>query len=105
MENGINDYSDPTNLEEIKTHLTTLATLGEVKEYVEEILPGWFVGLLKSYSDDYLHLNNNWQNICDKIGCKKTEIILVKDLSHEPNYSLISLLAEIFLYLSSFLFA
>jgi hypothetical protein len=96
MKNCINDYSDPPNLEEIKTHLSTLATLGEVKKYVEEILPGWFIGLLKNYSDDYSHLNSNWQKVCEKIGCEKTEIILVKDLSHEPNYTLISLLAEIF---------
>jgi hypothetical protein len=91
-----NDYQDPNNVEQIKNHIKTLQTLGEVKNYVQEIFPNWFVTIIDDYSDDYQHLKHNWQEVCNKIGCKKTSILIVDELSHEPNYSLILFLAELF---------
>jgi hypothetical protein len=96
MEKNIRDYSDPPNLNEIKEHLSTLQSLGEVKKYTDEIFPEWIIGIINQYSNDYPHLNENWKKVCGKINCNKTEILLVKDLSHEPNYTLTILLAEIF---------
>ena len=91
-----NEYKDPTNVEQIKTHINTIETLGEVKDYIQNIFPNWIITVIEDYSDDYPHLKINWQKVCDKIKCKKTCILIVEELSYEPDYSLTLFLAELF---------
>jgi hypothetical protein len=96
MNNKEIDYSDLSNSDEIKQNLSNLKTLGDVKEYIDTIFPNWFIATIDNYSDDYPHLKKNWSDICEKIGIEKTQILIVDQLSHEPQYSLILFFAEIF---------
>ena len=96
MKDNKNRFEDPPNVEEIKKHLTTLKTLADVKTYIDEILPNWFITVINDYSEDYSSLSKNWDEVCKKANCKKTQILIVEELSHEPNFSLILLLAELF---------
>ena len=81
--------------EEIKQNLSEALQL-TTDDTIDTIFPNWFIATIDDYSDDYPHLKKNWSDICEKIGIEKTQILIVDQLSHEPQYSLILFFAEIF---------
>lgn len=96
-----NKYLDPDNVIEIKECITNAENLGKIKEIVDEIFPGWIVGTIKEYSEDYPELEKHWMNICFEKRVSQKEIMIVDFISFEDTYSLIKIFCEI-LTLSGF---
>lgn len=87
-------YTDPENTVEIFLKIKNCATIGEVKNLVDKTFPGLFVGTLSTFSDDYPHLNKNWQSICESLSTTPKEIIIFDNYSDDC--SLVKSFAECF---------
>lgn len=92
----MNSYKDPENINEIKEKITTLQTLKELVEYINEIYPGWLINYVDRYSYDYPHLEANRDYICRQNKTKKAQIILVDYLSDDEEYSILKIFVNIF---------
>lgn len=92
----MNVYKDVTNFQEILDNVKKLATLGEIKELVEQIYPSWIIGFLQKYSQDYNELQSNWEKICQENKTNVKQIMLVDSIFFDDEHKLIQLFAEIF---------
>lgn len=72
----ISRLRDPPDLEPIWASLSSLRTLGEIKEYVDRNFPGLIVGFLSAWSDDYPQFTRNWKLLCEKRGVTPAQIII-----------------------------
>ena len=89
-------YRNPNNVDEIMEKLRNVKTIGEVKDLVDQVFPEWFVTTMDSFSIDYPQFTDTWIGICNKIGVKPTQIIIVEEVENGDNYSLIQHFAECF---------
>ena len=89
-------YKNPDNTEEIMEELKNSKNMGEVKQLVDQVFPDWFVTTMDSFSDDYPQSNDTWSGICDKIGVKPAQIIIIEEVESGENYSLVQHFAECF---------
>ena len=58
-------YQDPSNTEEILDKIRLSQTLGEIKNILDNTFPGWFIGMLPKFSEDYPNLTDSWNKICE----------------------------------------
>jgi hypothetical protein len=98
----MNSYKDPENKIDIKQKITTLQTLKEIEDYINEIYPGWIVCYVNRYSYDYPHLESNWDYICAKNKTKRGQILIVDDIFEGDDYSILKIFINIFI-LSGFI--
>ena len=89
-------YNNPSNIDEIMEELKICKTLGDVKALTEKVFPDWFVTTLPRFCNDYPHFQKNWELVCQKIGVKPTQIMIVEEVEQGPNYTLIQNFAECF---------
>lgn len=89
-------YIDPPDVETIINEIKNLPTLGDIKPLVDKYFPEWIIGTIEGYSKDYIFLENNWKNVCNKMNVSPTKIIIVdSNIMMDGNHKLISLFAEI----------
>ena len=94
-----NNYYDPVNKQEIIDNINKSPTLKDVKDILDETFPTLFIGIMKKYSDDYTHLQENWNKICKQIGINTTQIIIFDDFPYddtEEKHELAKLFSECF---------
>lgn len=89
-------YVDPANINEIIDELKTLQTLGEVKDLVDRVFPGFIIGTIEEFSNDYKSIQENWHRVCSHTGVRPTEIMIVSDFFFRDNYTLARLFCETF---------
>lgn len=91
-------FKDPENLEEIRDLITKCPTLKEIIELIEQIYPNWIITFLHKYSDDYPHLEKNWEILTKKTNINKTQILIVEYIDDEDdgNHELIQLFVQLF---------
>jgi hypothetical protein len=65
---------------EILSKLTSAKTVEEVETVIETYYPNWLVLSLNGYSNDYPHLQRNWEVLCQKMNTTPQKIILVDDI-------------------------
>ena len=87
-------YLDPPNAIEIIEKIKGLPTIGDVKALINEVFPSWWILTSNEYSKDYPHLIQNWKSLCDSIGVKPFQILLVDDLLYDDNHTVIRMFAE-----------
>ena len=89
-------YKDPKNTEEITGKLLDSKTHVDVLTVIMDTFPGWVIGLSQKYSEDYRHLQQNWLQVCDKIGTKPTGIVIVDFIDFKnDDYKLLSTFCEL----------
>lgn len=89
-------YLDPPNVATILEKIKTLQTIRDIKILADEVFPGWWCTTIQEYSNDYPHLDKNWNSVCNTIGVKKSLIVLVDFLEFTDNHSLIKVFTESF---------
>ena len=89
-------FSDPDNINEIIERLKKCPTMKDINDLLYEIYPKWIVLYLERYSEDYPHLQNNWESITSQYNVKKCQIIIVQKMINDDDHSLIKLFAEIY---------
>ena len=90
------NYKDPRNVNEYLEKLKTLSNIGEIKNFMNDVFPNWFITTMNSYCDDYPHLNKNWYYICNMVHTTPKKIIIVKEISNDENHKLIASFSECF---------
>lgn len=59
------------------SEITSLRTMKDVFDTINEKYPTWIIDILPEYSDDYKFLTNHWEQICNKAKTSRQKIILV----------------------------
>lgn len=85
----MSNYSDPNNYSEKLEILYKLESKEEIKEYIDTILPGWFQGSAKEYSDDYPHLKKNWRTLCSMNGVTPQKILVVREIKFDDSHKMV----------------
>jgi len=85
-------YKDPPNVLEIAKQIREMPTLEDVKKLMDKTFPDLFIGSIKSYSQDYPTLNNNWKKIAKLAGSQPLEILIFDE--HSENDTLVKCFAE-----------
>ena len=89
-------YTNPPETEKIMEELKNCKTLGEVKSLADRVFPDWFITTMARFCEDYPHFQNNWNLVCQKIGVKHTEVMIVEEVEQGPQYTLVQNFAECF---------
>jgi len=89
-------YKDPDNLDEIITKIKSLNSLQEICELVYQIYPEWILYFLKCYSQDYPHLQNNWESLASKNKVRPSQIMIVDYFTYDESHKLLNIIAEIY---------
>lgn len=82
--------------QEVLDKIKGCKTLKQIEILMKEILPGWCLGFLNKFSDDYPVLTKNWYSMCKKINIKPTQIMLVKNIDISKKQTPESLFSECF---------
>jgi hypothetical protein len=88
------DFRDTEEREKIISEISEYKTPTEVAEFIQRVFPDWLAYIFDDYSDDYLHLKNNWRVICEQTGSKPQKIILVSEIKFDQEHSIIMRLCE-----------
>ena len=90
-------YQDPSNTEEILDNIRLSQTLGEIKNILDNTFPGWFLGMLPKFSEDYPNLTDSWNKICLQTNSEKKQIIIVDEINPDKDkHSLLYVFIELF---------
>jgi len=90
-----NKYKDLDNYDLIFEKIKELKTIGEIYDLIKKLYPEWIMFFLKSYSNDYPHLQKNWEMVTKKNNIKNTDIMIVEYLVLDENHKLINIFCEI----------
>ena len=82
--------NDPTTFNEINQ----LPTMKDVFDLIKTKYPNWIVDLVNKYSDDYPHLQNNWQTLVNYSKTKIQKIVIVESFDNEEQLSFAELLTR-----------
>lgn len=90
----IDPFTDPLNTKQLMNTIKTLPTLGDIKPLLDKVFPEWIIGSMEKYSNDYPHLQKNWEIVCKKTGTTPMGIIIVKEMYFDDSHKLLQLFAE-----------
>ena len=82
--------NDTTSINEINQ----LPTMKDVFDLIKTKYPNWIVDLVDKYSDDYPHLQNNWQTLVNVSKTKIQKIVIVESFDNEEQLSFAELLTR-----------
>ena len=92
-------------MEEFKNPLNTESIIDSIRNYpndtekvieiIATVFPTWIQNCLKHFSKDYSQFEKNWEKVCSNLKTVKTQIILIKYISLEEDYSLIRFFCDI----------
>ena len=71
--------NDTTSFNEINQ----LPTMKDVFDLIATKYPNWIVDLVDKYSDDYPHLQNNWQTLVNYSKTKMQKIVIVESFDND----------------------
>ena len=80
--------NDTTSFNEINQ----LPTMKDVFDLIATKYPNWIVDLVDKYSDDYSHLQNNWQTLVNYSKTKMQKIVIVESFDNDEQLSFAELL-------------
>ena len=92
------DYSDPENKDEIIEKIRYCKTLKDIETLIIETFPNWIIKFSNKYSNDYPHLQSNWENISKEFKIKNCQIIIVDKVikENDEKHTLLIIFAELF---------
>lgn len=71
-------FPDPPNATELLDKLRSLPSMGDVRDFVDEIYPGWIVNAAYAFCTDYPRLNINWLTVAKQLKVIPQQVLLVK---------------------------
>ena len=71
-------YKNPENTDVIINKLKEQKSLLDVVNLIKETFPEWIITYMDSFCNDYPHLENNWDILCNRMGVRKAQIIIVE---------------------------
>ena len=74
--------------------ITSLKTIQEVLDYIQNKHPGWIINMYDGYSDDYRELSQNWRKVCETFKTTPQRIILIERLELDDHYNFAELLSQ-----------
>ena len=74
--------------------INELPTMKDVFELIETKYPDWIVDLVDRYSEDYPHLQNNWQTLVNISKTKMQKIVIVENFINEEQLSFAELITH-----------
>ena len=89
-------FVDPLNVTEIIKDIKKCPLIKDIYKLQLEIYPKWILLYLDKYSDDYPHLQNNWENITKEYNISKCQMVIVDKLINDDKHTLINIFAEIY---------
>ena len=98
IENSIDTeiYKDPENWETIVQNMNELKTMKDILDLMRKTFPNIVVGFLDGFSPDYPHLTEDWQKIVDELGVKRTQVMILDNVSYDENHKLVKHFCECF---------
>jgi len=90
------EFIDPSNVDEIIERIKKCPTMKDVNDILYEIYPRWILIYLDKYSEDYPHLQSNWEKITEQQKIKKCQLVIVQKIINDDKYTLINTFAEIY---------
>ena len=92
-----NKFIDPENIKDIEEKIKNCPTIKDINDLVNITFPTWIVGFIDKYSDDYSHLNTNWELLSKKnININPTQIIIVDNILYDDNHKLIQIFIDLY---------
>jgi len=88
------EFHNPPDAKEILTTLNNCENSEQAEEVISTTFPNWITMSFSKYSQDYPHLQNNWEFLCGKIGVSTQKIIIVKDITFDDNHTLLMQFCE-----------
>ena len=68
----------------------------DIEILMHKKLPGWCLGFMDKFSDDYPEFTKNWHKTCEKVGIKPAQIMIVKKLDITKKNSAHTFFADCF---------
>lgn len=90
------NYQDPENIDEIIEELKRSKTIENVVDLINRVYPTWILYYLRKYSEDYPHLQSNWENYCNEQKVRPAHIMIINEFLIDKNHTLIGVFAELF---------
>ena len=78
----------------LNNEINELPTMKDVFELIETKYPNWIINFVDKYSDDYPHLQNNWQKLTNISKTKMQKIVIVECFFDEEQLSFAELLTH-----------
>ena len=78
----------------ILNKLKTVNSPRDAERIINETFPNWLVCDFEGYSQDYPHLQSNWNIICQRLNTSPKRIVLVDDITFDETPSLKNKLCE-----------
>jgi len=89
-------HKDPENWESVVDIMKTKKTMKEILGLFQTTFPGIVVGFMDGYSADYPHLTEDWEKVVNKIGVKRTQVMILDNVSFDENHNLVKNFCECF---------
>ena len=81
----------------IEEQIKGCRTFRDIEILMHKTLPGWCLGFINKFSEDYPKFTENWNQTCEKAGVKPAQIMIVKKLdSKRDNNKASNFFAECF---------
>lgn len=77
------EFVDNADITKISESLKECKTIEEIKEYINDTMPGWITSYHSTYSMDYPFLISNFTQICQKYKTTPKGLVLVKYIPGE----------------------
>ena len=90
------NFKDPNNIYEIKELIKKFPSLKEIIDLINQVFPGWIITFLDKYSDDYPHLESNWNILTKETNIQKAKILIVEKIDEGDDYELIQIFVQLF---------
>ena len=82
--------------ENISEKIKECRTFRDIEILMHKTLPGWCVGFINKFSEDYPRFTENWHKTCEKAGVKPAQIMIVKKLDMKDKESPYNFFASCF---------
>lgn len=92
----IDKFIDPKNISDILEEIKNAPSMKDIYEIIEKVYPGWILMFLVKYSDDYNHIQRNWEYACKENKLNKGQIMIVDTLEFDDDHKLIQIFCEIY---------
>lgn len=95
---SVNEYKDPEDISDIISKLESEDFVKEeyLREIIDSVFPGWILYFLDNYSEDYPHLQSNWEIMMQRYNMTRGKIVIVDYFIVDDNHKLIQLFGELY---------
>lgn len=90
------NFIDPENIDEIMEKIKTIPDLNGINDLIKKIYPDWVITFLDKYSNDYPHLEKNWDQVTKDNNITKSKIMIIDNIFKDDKHTLINIFTDIY---------